>query len=411
MDLEYTAGVESFRASVRSFIGDRLPAGWEGFGALEGHEFDVFCREWRQTLAARGYLAPSWPVEYGGAGLDAVEAVVLAEELQRARVPSGGPNDAFGVRLLGNTIIRWGTEEQRRRLLPRILSGEDSWCQGYSEPDAGSDLANLRCRAELDGDHWIINGQKLWTTAARSANWIFLLARTDPDSRRHRGISFLLCPLDQAGVEIRPITMMSGEDEFNEVFFSGARTDKENVIGAVGAGWDVAMTLLGFERGATAAVLHLRFRDEFARLRALATQTGAARVPAVRQRLARRFAELEIMRFAGYRALTTVVNGQEPGPEASISKLLWSQYHQRLTELAVDVLGAAALAPTGRRPSSQIGTDDLGAPVGSTASWIDVFLNARAGTLYQGTSEIQRNTLAERVLGLPREPRPARSSD
>jgi alkylation response protein AidB-like acyl-CoA dehydrogenase len=405
---EEAAGIAAFRASVRSFIEERLPAAWAGFGALEGTAFDDFTREWRQTLAAPGYLAPSWPKEYGGAGLDPLEAVVLAEELQRARVPSGGPNDAFGVRLLGNTILRWGTDDQRRTLLPRILSGEDSWCQGYSEPDAGSDLANLRCRAELDGDHWVIDGQKLWTTAARSANWIFLLARTDPDSQRHRGISFLLCPLDQSGVLIRPIRMMSGEEEFNEVFFSEARTSKANVVGPIGSGWDVAMTLLGFERGSTAATLHLRFRDEFARLLALARQTGAAEAPRIRDRLAMRYAELEIMRFAGYRALTTVVSGQEPGPEASISKLLWSEYHQRLTELAVEIVGPSAMTPTGRRPSSQIGPDDLGAPVSSIASWVDVFLNARAGTLYQGTSEIQRNTLAERVLGLPREPTPTR---
>jgi alkylation response protein AidB-like acyl-CoA dehydrogenase len=406
---EEGADIASFRASVRSFIEERLPPRWAGFGALEGPAFEDFCRKWRRTLAAPGYLAPSWPKEYGGGGLGPLESVVLAEELQRARVPSGGPNDAFGVRLLGNTILRWGTEDQRRRLLPRILSGEDSWCQGYSEPDAGSDLGNLRCRAEPDGDDWVINGQKLWTTAARSATWIFLLARTDPDSARHRGISFLLCPLDQPGVQIRPIRMMSGEEEFNEVFFSGARTDKANVIGPVGAGWDVAMTLLGFERGSTAATLHLRFRDEFDRLLALARLTGAAEVPRLRDRLAKCYAELETMRFAGYRALSTVVDGHEPGPEASISKLLWSEYHQRLTELAVDILGPAAMTPAGRRPSSQIGTDDLGAPATSTASWVDVFLNARAGTIYQGTSEIQRNTLAERVLGLPREPSPTRA--
>jgi alkylation response protein AidB-like acyl-CoA dehydrogenase len=403
VDLTYPDSTESFRTSVRTFIASHLPEDWPGFGALEGDAFEEFMRTWRQTLAGAGYLAPSWPTEHGGAGLDPLESVVLAEELLRAKVPSGGPNDAFGIRLLGNTILRWGTDEQRQELLPRILSGEDTWCQGYSEPDAGSDLANLRCRADLDGGEWIINGQKLWSTAARSANWMFLLARTDPDSQRHRGISFILCPLDQPGIEIRPIRMMSGGDEFNEVFLTGARTDRANIIGPVGAGWDVAMTLLGFERGATAAVLHLRFRDEFARLLTLARATGAAsNDPRIRQRLAACYSELEIMRFAGYRALSTVLSGQQPGPEASMSKLLWSEYHRRVTELAVDILGPSAMVPSGRTPSSPIGTDDLGAPVDSTASWVDVFYNARAGTLYQGTSEIQRNTLAERVLGLPR---------
>jgi len=398
--------IESFRRQIRSFIQDRLPLEWQGYGALEGQAFADFTRGWRQVLAEHGYLAPAWPKEYGGAGLGARQAVVLAEELQRARVPGGGPNDAFGIRLLGNTILRWGTEEQRQTLLPRILSGKDSWCQGYSEPDAGSDLGNLRCRADLDGDQWVINGQKVWTTAARSANWIFLLARTDPEAQRNKGISFLLCPLDQPGVQVRPIRMLSGEEEFNEVFFTEARTDRANIIGSVGAGWEVAMTLLGFERGSTAAVLHLRFRDEFARLVALARRTGARQDPRIRQRLAACFTDLEIMRFAGYRALGTELGGREPGPEASISKLLWSEYHQRSTELALDILGPAALTPTGRKPSSPIGTDDLGAPVSSTASWVDVFLNARAGTIYQGTSEVQRNTLAERMLGLPREPRP-----
>jgi alkylation response protein AidB-like acyl-CoA dehydrogenase len=402
VDLVYPESTESFRASVREFITSHLPADWHGFGALEGQALDDFTQEWRQTLHGAGYLAPSWPTEHGGAGLDPLETVVLAEELLRAKVPSGGPNDAFGIRLLGNTILRWGTEQQRRDMLPRILSGEDTWCQGYSEPDAGSDLANLRCRADLDGGEWIINGQKLWSTAARTANWAFLLARTDAESSRHRGISFIVCPLDQPGVEIRPIRMMSGGDEFNEVFFTGARTDRANVIGPVGAGWDVAMTLLGFERGATAAVLHLRFRDEFARLLALARAGGASSRPAIRQRLAACYCELEIMRFAGYRALSTVLSGQQPGPEASMSKLLWSEYHRRVTELAVDILGPVATTPSGRTPSSPIGTDDLGAPVESSASWVDVFYNARAGTLYQGTSEIQRNTLAERVLGLPR---------
>jgi alkylation response protein AidB-like acyl-CoA dehydrogenase len=288
--------------------------------------------------------------------------------------------------------------------LPRILSGEDKWCQGYSEPNAGSDLGNLGCRATLDGDEWVINGQKIWTSAGHKANWIFVLTRTAPDQPKHKGITFLLCPMDQPGIEVRPIRMISGESEFNEVFFTDARTARGNVVGEVHGGWAVAMTLLGYERGEAAASLPIRFRNELDRLLALAKSRGAASDPVFRQRLAGAYIKVEIMRYLGMRVLTQFLAGRQPGPEASITKLYWSEYHRQATELAMDILGMDGLVPTGRPPASAFQTDDPGAP-NSSASWAGTFLNARAGTIYAGTSQVQRNILGEMVLGLPKEPR------
>ena len=276
---------------------------------------------------------------YGGPGLSALEQVILAEEFQRAGVPMGGTNDVFSIQMVGNTIMEWGTEEQKRHFLPRILSGEDTWCQGYSEPNAGSDLGNLGCRATLDGEEWRIDGQKIWTSAGHLADWIFVLTRTDPDAPKHRGITFLLCPMDQPGVEVRPIAMISGESEFNEVFFTDARCPKGNVVGEVNGGWAVAMTLLGYERGEAAATFPLMFRTELDRLVALAQERGATDDPRVRQRLAWCHSKVEVMRFLGMRSLTGFLAGHHPGPEAGTFKLYWSEYHKAVTELAVDILG------------------------------------------------------------------------
>ncbi|SHE47047.1 hypothetical protein SAMN02745225_00710 [Ferrithrix thermotolerans DSM 19514] len=404
MDITYPESAEKFRAKVRDFLASNLPKDWRGVGGLSRDEAADFTEKWRNVLYREGYLAVGWPKEYGGAGLSQLEQVVLAEEFTRAGVPSGGPNDAFGIQMLGNTLIRWGTEEQKKRFLPRILSGEDRWCQGYSEPNAGSDLANLACRAVLDGDEWVINGQKIWTSAGHLANWIFVLTRTDPEAPKHKGISFLLCPMDQPGVEVRPIKMISGESEFNEVFFTDARTSKDNIVGAPGEGWSVAMTLLGYERGEAAATIPIRFRAELDRLLELAKETGASSNPVFRDRLAYCYSKVEIMRYLGYRTLTSFLSGGAPGPEASISKLYWSEYHKVVTELAVDMLGLEALVPSGRKPTSAFQTDDIGAP-NSSNSWVMTYLNARAGTIYAGTSQIQKNILGELVLGLPKEPR------
>jgi alkylation response protein AidB-like acyl-CoA dehydrogenase len=405
VDPHYPPEAEQYREKIRAFLAEHLPAGWKGIGALDHDAARGFTTEWRATLYEQGLLAPSWPTEYGGAGLSPLEQVVVAEEFYRAGVPTGGPNDDFSIQMVGNTILHWGTEEQKRYFLPRALSGEHVWCQGYSEPGAGSDLANLGTRAVLDGDEWVINGQKIWTSMAHVANWIFVLARTNPEATKHKGITFLLVPMDQPGVEVRPIRMMTGWSEFNETFFTDARTPKDHVVGAVNAGWAVAMTLLGYERGAAAATFPIMFRAEIDRLVELARSNGAADDPVIRQRLAACWSKVEIMRYLGMRTLTKFLAGGEPGPAESSFKLYWSEYHKVVTELAVDILGAAALTPSGRMATS-FRADDVGAP-NDSASWVSTFLMSRAGSIYAGSSQIQRNILGEMVLGLPKEPAPA----
>ncbi|WP_322755211.1 acyl-CoA dehydrogenase family protein, partial [Frankia sp. Cas3] len=359
--------------------------------------------DWRDRLFRAGLLGVSWPAEYGGGGLTKIEQVVLMEELAQAGAPWGIRNDTFSIKMVGNTLLRAGTEEQKHRFLPKILSGEEKWCQGYSEPGAGSDLASLRTRAVLDGDEWVIDGQKIWTSMAHEADWIFVLARTDPDARPHRGISFLLVPLRQPGIEVRPIPAMNGDSEFNEVFFVDARTAADNVVGTVNGGWQVAMTLLGYERGEEAATNPVLFRNELDRLRDLVRERGLGADPIVRQRLADCYARVEVMRFLGYRVLTGYLLGGPPGPESSISKLYWSEYHKLVTDLSLDVLGAAGMVMQGRRPPRAYRTDDPGSP-NSTASWIGTLYNSVAGTIYAGSSQVQRNILGETVLGLPKEP-------
>jgi alkylation response protein AidB-like acyl-CoA dehydrogenase len=311
--------------------------------------------------------------------------------------------------MIGPTLLRWGSDEQRRHFVPRILSGQDRWCQGYSEPNAGSDLGGLGCRARLVGGEWVIDGQKVWTSYGHSADWIFLLVRTGTTERKHDGITFLLVPMSQEGIEVRPIRMISGEPEFNEVFFDGARTSASNVVGPVGDGWRVAMSLLGYERGQEAATAHVRYRQELDRWLALARSRAVADDPRIRQRLAHCYAKVEMMRYMGLRALAGFLDGAQPGPDAAVFKLYWSEYHQEVTELALDVLGVAATTPAGRWPSTVAGPDDPGVDPLDTASWVGTFLNARAGTIYSGTSQIQRNVIGESVLGLPREPRPRTS--
>jgi len=405
MQPTYSADAEAYRQKVQAFLAEKLPSDWGGIGRLDGDELTRFVTEWRGTLYEAGYLAPGWPVEYGGAGLTALEQVILAEEFAKAGVPTGGPNDVFGIQMLGNTLLLQGTDEQKAHYLPRILSGEDTWCQGYSEPDAGSDLANVGLKAELDGDQWVLNGQKIWTSAGHLADHIFTLARTDPDAPKHKGISFLLVDMRQPGIEVRPIKMISGDSEFNEVFYTDAVCPKENVVGGVNDGWRVAMTLLGFERGEAAATGPIQFQAEVDRLLLLAEERGRADDPIIRQKLAWAYSRVQIMRYNGMRVLTQFLQGHHPGPDAAISKLYWSEYHQLVTELAVDILGADALVPEGRHPSSSFSTDDAGA-LNSSMSWVSTFLNARAGTIYAGSSQVQRNIIGEMVLGLPKEPRP-----
>lgn len=401
----YSAEAEAYRLTIQEFLSNNLPADWAGLGALHAEAALAFTRSWRDTLRDNKLLAPSWPAEYGGGGLSQLESVIMAEEFQKAGVPTGGTNDPFSIQMVGNTIVTWGTEEQKKHFLPKIISGEHLWCQGYSEPNAGSDLGNLGCRAALDGDEWQINGQKIWTSAGHLANHIFVLTRTDPDAPKHRGITFLLVPMDQPGVEVRPIKMISGDSEFNEVFFTEAKCPKENVIGEVNGGWAVAMTLLGFERGEAAATTPVAFRGEYDRLVELAKSRNKTDDPLIRQRLAWAHSKVQIMRFLGMRTLTKFLAGEHPGPDASIFKLYWSEYHRQVTELAVDILGADGLTIEGKFPNGAFTTDDPGADPVASGSWIGTFLNARAGTIYAGTSQVQRNIIGEMVLGLPKEPR------
>ncbi len=404
MQPTYTAEADTFREKIQAFLAEHLPSNWKGIGNLETDAAHQFSKEWRDILRDNQYLAANWPVEYGGAGLTALESVIMAEEFAKAGVPTGGANDAFSIQMVGNTIIQWGTEEQKKHFLPRIISGEDLWCQGYSEPNAGSDLANIGCKAELDGDEWVINGQKIWTSSGHLADWIFVLTRTEPDAPKHRGISFILVPMDQPGVEVRPIKMISGESEFNEVFFSDAKAPKENVIGEVNGGWAVAMTLLGYERGEASATTPALFRVEMDRLLELAKERGKADDPVIRQQLAWCYSKVQIMSYLGMRSLTKFLAGEHPGPDASIFKLYWSEYHRTVTELAMNILGADGMHVEGKFPSNAFGSDSPGAP-NDSGSWIGTFLNARAGTIYAGTSQVQKNIIGEMVLGLPKEPK------
>jgi alkylation response protein AidB-like acyl-CoA dehydrogenase len=410
VDLTYPPEAEAFRGEVRAFLAAHLPPGWRGVGSLPAGEAGPFTDRWRRLLHENGLLGVAWPKEFGGRGLSKLEQVVLVEELAIVGAPTGWSTDNFSLKMIGNTLLALGTPEQKARFLPRALSGADRWCQGFSEPGAGSDLASLTTRARLvkgegeAGGQWHIDGQKAWTSNAHEANWIFLLARTSAQPR-HRGLTFLLCPLDQPGIEIRPITMLTGHQEFNEVFFNDAVTAADNVVGVVNGGWAVAQLLLGFERGDEAATNPILFRRELDRLIELARLRGMDRDPVIQARLASCLARVEVMRYLGYRILTGFLRGARPGPEASVSKLYWSEYHRDLTELAMDILDADGVVPAGRPVGRVIRTDLPGAP-NSSAAWAGTFLASQAGTIYAGTSNIQRNVLAESVLGLPRDPRP-----
>ncbi|RDH80062.1 acyl-CoA dehydrogenase [Mycolicibacterium moriokaense] len=404
MDVDYPPEAEAFRRRIRAFLAEHLPPDWAGAGALAPSEREVFGRRWRRLLGRHGLIAVSWPAEYGGAGLSAIEQVVLAEEFARASAPEQAENDRFGIQLLGNTLIALGSQEQKMRLLPRILSGEDRWCQGFSEPEAGSDLASVRTRAVLDGGEWVLSGQKIWTSAGTTANWIFVLARTDPDAAKHKGLSLLLVPMDQPGVEVRPIVNAAGHASFCEVFFTEARTPADNVVGGVGGGWSAAMTLLGFERGSQATTAALDFGRDLRRLHDLATDRGLHTDPRIRDALAWCHSRVQIMRYLGYRDLTLSLAGRRPGAEAAINKVIWSEYFRRQTQLAAEILGPEALVYDGPGNGAALITPEPGT-VNTAACWLDQLLYSRAATIYAGSSQIQRNVIGEQLLGLPKEPR------
>ncbi|CAM4344896.1 Acyl-CoA dehydrogenase [Mycobacterium basiliense] len=406
MDVTYPPDAEAFRGRIRAFLATHLPAGWSGPGALTPDERETFTRNWRRSLVAHGLVAVSWPKRYGGGGLSAIEQVVLAEEFARAGAPEPAENDLLGIELLGNTLIKLGSAEQKSHFLPRILSGEDRWCQGFSEPDAGSDLAAVRTRAVLDGsgsNEWVINGQKIWTSAGQTANWIFLLARTNPSAPKHRGLSLLLVPMDQPGVTVRPIVNAAGHCSFSEVFFTDARTASVNVVGGVGSGWSTAMTLLGFERGSQITTAAIGFGRDLERLCELARERGLHTDPHIRAGLAWCYSRVQIMRYRGYRGLTLSLNGSQPGAEAAITKVIWSEYFRRCTDLAADILGLEALSPHGPGNGGARVVPEAGT-ANSPACWMDELLYSRAATIYAGSSQIQRNVIGERLLGLPKEP-------
>ena len=410
MDLTYPPEAEAFRAEIRSWLEENLPGGWfdEDF-TLTGDDRKKFNEEWVQKLYDGDWICASWPQEYGGKGLSTLENVVLNEEFAKARAPMRA--DFFGDTLVGPTILQWGTEEQKKDFLPKILSGQISWCQGFSEPEAGSDLASLNTKAVLDGDEWVINGQKVWTTQAQYADYVFLLARTDPDAGKHKGISYLLVPMKQDGVEVRPIVQPDGSGEFNEVFFTDVRCPKENVVGGLNNGWKVAMTTLGFERGSSATTSYRRFERELDVIVGKAKVNGKIDDPVIRQRLAHQWAKVQIMRFNGYRTLSSVLHDKKDLGVAALgatNKMYWSETHRDTMKLAMDILGMEGDILTGTEDDETVpGLARRSAERDYPVSPLQAgFFFSRSETIWGGTAEIQRNIVGERVLGLPKEPRP-----
>ena len=379
---------DAFREQVRTWLAEHLAGEWAYLRGVGGSGAGEHLREerlaWNRYLAEHGWTCLGWPEKYGGRGLSLTQQAIFHEEYARA----DGPElvNHLGEQLLGPTLIEFGTEEQKERFLPGIRTADELWCQGYSEPGAGSDLAAVSTRAVLEGDEWVVDGQKVWTSWAQDSDWIFVIARTEPGSSRHHGLSFLLMPMDQDGIEVRPIQQITGGNEFNEVFFSSARTPADMIVGEPGDGWRVAMALLGFERGVSVLGQQVGFERELNDLIEQARENGALDDPVLRDRLAAQSAEFEVMRVNAVRSLTEATPGAD-----NVAKLVWAGWHQRLGELAMEVLGAGSLTTNGAEY-------DLD-------RWQNLFLFSRADTLYGGSDEIQRNILAERVLGLPKEAR------
>ncbi|HYC81750.1 MAG TPA: acyl-CoA dehydrogenase family protein [Solirubrobacterales bacterium] len=384
MDLRPTPEDEAFRAEAREWLAANLTPELAALAGAGGpgreHEGLELRKEWEKRLGAAGWIGLGLPAEHGGRGASLMQQVIFAEEYARAGAP--GRVNHMGEHLIAPTLVAFGSEAQKRRFLPPILAGEELWCQGYSEPGAGSDLAAVRTRARLADGRWLIDGQKVWTSLAEHADWCFAVVRSEPGSERHRGLSYLLVPMRQPGVEIRPIVQITGTSEFSEVFFEAAETDADNVVGAPGDGWKVAMGTLGFERGVATLAQQIGFQRELDAVIASARETGTIADPEIAARLTDAWIELRAMRYQALRTL----GGTDPGA-ASISKLLWGPWHRRLGELAVDVHGAEATT--------------VGAPYELDGDQA-LFLYSRADTIYAGSDEIQRNIISERMLGLPR---------
>ncbi len=386
---ELASDPDEFRAQCQAWltanvVGEFAELGGRGGPADEEFGFDIRV-EWEKILGEAGWIGLGWPAEHGGRGASIAQQVIWAEEYTKANAP--GRVNHMGEHLLGPTLIEYGTEAQRQRFLPGILEGTERWCQGYSEPGAGSDLAGVQTRAELVDGEWVINGQKVWTSLAHVSHWCFVVARTERGSERNRGLSFLLVPMDQPGIEVRPIEQITGGGEFNETFFTDARAAADLVVGEPGDGWRVAMGLLALERGVSTLAQQVGFAREYAAAVETAQGRGLNDDPLMRQRLAGTYTGLQLMRWNALRSMS----GGVPGPEASISKLFWGTWHRDLGELLVDLEGLSATVADGF-PYELTNAQRL-------------FLFTRADTIYGGSNEIQRNILAERVLGLPREPR------
>jgi alkylation response protein AidB-like acyl-CoA dehydrogenase len=376
MDLTLSPSEQAFRDELRGWIAANHP-GPEPEGDEAGFQFR---RDWQRALHVAGWAGLSWPDEYGGRGATLVEQAIFNEELARARAPQMA--NVLGLAMGGPTVIAHGTDDQKRRYLAPILSAEEIWCQGFSEPESGSDLASVKTRAVRDGDEWVVTGQKVWTTFAHHATWCMLVARTDADAPKHAGLTYFLMPMHQDAVQVRPLVQITGEAEFNELFLEEARIPHANIVGGEGNGWAVAITTLMHERATLAFGLQVAVRIALQELIETAREEGATADPIVRDRLAQLLIETEVLRLNAYRGLTQIMKSGVPGPEGSLGKWHWSEINQSLTELAMDILGPQALLR---------GTE-----------WSYRFLRARANSIEGGTTEILKNIVAERVLGLPR---------
>jgi alkylation response protein AidB-like acyl-CoA dehydrogenase len=382
MDLRDTPDEAAFRTEVREFIAQNLPESSKTRGARRFEDDD---RDWSRKLGAAGYAGLTWPAEYGGAGAPYSHQAIFLEELARAEAPSH--LGVIGLGMAGPTIISWGTPEQKERYLAKILSADEIWCQGFSEPDAGSDLAAARTRIEDKGDHFLVNGQKVWSSFAHIADFCILVGLGLPDEPRYKNLTYVIVDMHAPGVEVRPLVQITGHPEFNEIFFTDVKVPKENLLGEVGGGWQVAMTTLLHERGTLGFALASTLDVAVRKLIALAKERNVTD-PILRDRIAREWVELQALKYTNYRALTTLTKTGIPGPEGSASKLVWSENNQRLTKLALEILGSHAQLTNG----------------GGYADgyWQYQQLRSRGNTIEAGTSEILRNIVAERVLGLPR---------
>jgi len=390
MDLSFSSAEEAFRAELRSWLATHVPQQVPEPQSLA--EEVAFLIEWQRLLAAGRWVGVHWPEAYGGRGASVVENYLFQEEIARAQAPE--IIGRIGVNLVGPTLIRHGTAAQKQRYLAKILTAEEIWCQLFSEPNAGSDLTALRCKAECVGDHFVVTGQKVWTSYAQFARWGILLARTDPSAPKAKGISFFIVNMQSSGVTIRPLTQMTGSDEFNEVFLESVLVPAENLVGELHRGWEIAQTTLAHERGTSARqlVVHRILLGELMALAQRQQVNGrrAALEPGLRQRLAQNCIEVELLKLHNWRTLTQLLRHGKPGPESSLVKLFWSEMSQRLHDTAMEILGVHGLLVHGDPRAVARGR------------WPRSYLYYRSGTIFAGTSEIQRNIIAERVLGLPR---------